>query len=97
MSVIELLKEYLEREKHNVFCYSATYTMDTPKRGYEREFREANEKVDLLTDMIAEEEYRQKMCCAVRQLVDKALSRNEICPCVQHAVVRGKEVCICRK
>lgn len=80
MNAIELLKEYLEREKHNVFCYSKTYTMDSPKRGYEKEFREANEKVDLLIDMIAEEEYRQKFTNAVRQTVDKPRCNLSRCP-----------------
>lgn len=73
MSALELLKEYLEREKHNVFCYSATYTMNTPKRGYEKEFREANEKVALLEDMIAEEEYRQKISNVASQLPQTVL------------------------
>lgn len=54
MNLIELLKDYLEREKHNVFCYSATYTMDAPKRGYEQEFEKATERVQILQQGIAE-------------------------------------------
>lgn len=53
MTIIELLKEYLDRECNNVFCYSATYTMDTPKRGYEREFEQATERVQILRHAIA--------------------------------------------
>ena len=84
MSALELLKEYLEREKHNVFFYSATYTMNTPKRGYEKEFREANEKVALLEDMIAEEEYRQKISDTARQMAEKALCECHRCLGVQN-------------
>lgn len=83
MNAIKLLKEYLEREKHNVFCYSATYTMETPKRGFEKEFREAKEKVALLEDMIAEEEYRQKISDTARQMAEKALCECRRCLGVQ--------------
>ena len=48
MTLLEILKDYLDRERHNVFCYSASYTMDAPKRGYEREFAEAPERVRVL-------------------------------------------------
>ena len=54
MNAIELLKEYLEREYHNVFCYSKTYTMDSPKKGYEKEVYEAKEKVDILEKLISD-------------------------------------------
>lgn len=52
MSEMELLKEYLEQEMNNVFCYSANYLMDTPKRGYEKEFEEAQERVKLLKGLV---------------------------------------------
>lgn len=35
MTIKEMLNNYLEQERNNVFCYSANYLMDTPKKGYE--------------------------------------------------------------
>lgn len=54
MTTKELLEKYYEREMHNVFCYSATYLMNSPKKGYEHEWREARESVDILRELIAE-------------------------------------------
>ena len=48
MTIIDLLKEYYEREMNNVFYYSATYLMNTPKRGYETEWAEAKVRAELL-------------------------------------------------
>lgn len=52
MTTTELLLEYLAQERNNVFCYSSNYLMNTPKKGYEREFREAQERAGLLDDLI---------------------------------------------
>lgn len=52
MTCKELLEEYLDRERNNVFCYSANYLMDTPKKGYEKEFAEAVERVEMLETLI---------------------------------------------
>ena len=52
MTIKDLLHDYLEQERNNVFCYSANYLMDTPKKGYEREFAEALERVTLLEDLL---------------------------------------------
>ena len=52
MTLLEILKDYLDRERHNIFCFSASYTMDSPKRGYEREFEEATERADVLAKAI---------------------------------------------
>lgn len=54
MSTKELIAEYLEQERNNVFNYSANYRMDQPKKGYEREFRDAKERVILLEYLIGE-------------------------------------------
>lgn len=48
MTLTELLREYYDREMNNVFCYSANYLMNSPKRGYETEWRDARERADLL-------------------------------------------------
>lgn len=53
MTTKDLLTEYLDREHNNVFAYSANYLMTTPKRGYEREFQEAQERVELLEELLS--------------------------------------------
>ena len=52
MTIKEMLNNYLEQERNNVFCYSANYLMDTPKKGYEQEFTEAVERVSLLEELL---------------------------------------------
>ena len=54
MSTKDLIAEYLEQERNNVFNYSANYRMDQPKKGYEWEFRAAKERVILLEYLINE-------------------------------------------
>ena len=39
MTTKELLEKYYDIEMNNVFCYSATYLMDSPKKRYERELQ----------------------------------------------------------
>jgi len=46
--------KYYDIEMNNVFCYSATYLMDSPKKGYEREWREACESAGILKELIEE-------------------------------------------
>lgn len=50
----ELLRQIYEQECHNLLCYSKTYGMNTPKDGYEKEWKESNEKVELLKQMLDE-------------------------------------------
>lgn len=50
----ELLEKYYDKEMNNVFCYSATYLMNSHKKGYEGEWREARESADILKEMIEE-------------------------------------------
>ena len=52
MTAKELLQEYFEREMNNVFIFSKNYLMNSPKKGYEREWREAKERADLLEQLI---------------------------------------------
>ena len=52
MTIKDLITDYLERERTNVFCYSANYLMNSPKKGYEREFREAEERAELLEELL---------------------------------------------
>ena len=48
MDIIDILKDYYEREMNNVFCYSSNYLMNSPKRGYEKEFDEARERAEII-------------------------------------------------
>nr|WP_278659090.1 hypothetical protein [Ruthenibacterium lactatiformans] len=54
MTTRELLTDYLETERNNVFSYAANYLMTQPKRGYEREFSEARERAEILQNLIEE-------------------------------------------
>lgn len=58
MTTKELILEYLDRERNNVFCYSGNYMMDSPKKGYEREFSEAHERAELLENLLSDIEQR---------------------------------------
>ena len=54
-TVLEYLKECHDMALHNQLCYSATYAMDTPTKGYEKEYAEAvrdGQIVDELTAMV---------------------------------------------
>ena len=48
MTAKELLEEYYDMEMNNVFSYSGNYLMSRPKKGYEREWEEAREKVEII-------------------------------------------------
>lgn len=48
----ELLKKYYEMEMNKVFAYSANYLMNSPKKGYEKEWKEAMERAELLEEMM---------------------------------------------
>lgn len=51
----ELLKEYQDREYNNLFCYSQNYGMTKPKEGWEKQFNQTQEKINLLEEMLVEE------------------------------------------
>lgn len=52
MTTKDLLEDYLDRERDDVFHYAANYRMDSAKPGYEREFREAQERATLLEELL---------------------------------------------
>ena len=52
MTAIELLTEYLDQERNNVFHTAANFHMDSPKRGCEREFQAALERVEALEQIM---------------------------------------------
>lgn len=51
----ELLQKYYDMEMNNVFAYSSNYLMSSPKKGYEREWCEANERASLLLEQMQNE------------------------------------------
>lgn len=54
MTTKDLITEYLDAERNSVFNYSADYRMDKPRKGYEREFQAAQERVVLLEELIGQ-------------------------------------------
>lgn len=52
MTIKELISDYLENERQNMFCYASDYRMNSPKKGYEREFRAAQERAELLEELL---------------------------------------------
>ncbi len=52
MTMRELLNKYYDEEMNAAFCYSANYLMNMPKKGYEKEWREANERAEQLDTLI---------------------------------------------
>ena len=53
MNIIDILKDYYEREMNNVFCYSANYLMNSPKKGCEQEWNDARERAEILRQELA--------------------------------------------
>lgn len=51
MNRMELLKELLDEANNRVFIYSKNYSMSKPKDGYEKEWKLAKEKADILQQM----------------------------------------------
>ena len=58
MTKLELLVELYNREKYNLSCYSSDYLSEKAKKGYEVQYAEHKEKVQVLEDII--EDYERK-------------------------------------
>ena len=58
MTKLVLLIELYHREKYNLSCYSADYLNTKAKKGYEVQYAEHKEKVQVLEDII--EDYERK-------------------------------------
>ena len=56
MTKLELLVELYEREKYNLSCYSADYMLQKAKKGFEVQYNEHKEKLDLLAEIISDYE-----------------------------------------
>jgi len=78
-TVLEYLRERKEMADHNLFCNSATYAMDTPKKGYEERFAEATRDGEIVDELIALVEAKETPAeqtppcngCTVRKQFDK--------------------------
>ncbi len=55
----DLLKKYYDIANYNLLCYSRSYLMIEPKRGYEGEWEDAKDEGELLEDMLREEEKKE--------------------------------------
>lgn len=55
MQKLDLLEKYYNMATHNLLCYSESYLMTKPKKGYDESWKRAKEECDLLDTMIGEE------------------------------------------
>ena len=60
MTKLELLIELYHREKYNLSCYSSDYLSKKAKKGFEIQYNEHKEKVQLLEEIIEEYEERDQ-------------------------------------
>lgn len=63
----QFLRNRLEMASHNLMCYSANYSMTEPKEGFEAEYKEASEEVEMLQAWI--KEFRHDRSDAMREFV----------------------------
>ena len=61
MTRMQLFKEMYEMVCHNLVCYSQDFLMSKPKAGYTKQWKEENEKVKLLQEIISEEKQKEKI------------------------------------
>lgn len=54
MTINELITNYLEDARNTVFLYASDYRMNSPRKGYESLFRAAQERVELLEDLLGQ-------------------------------------------
>lgn len=57
---LEFLNEIKEMVEHNIYCYSKNLIQEEAKAGYEKEFSEEKQKLDLVEQMIKEEKQKEK-------------------------------------
>lgn len=60
MTKLELLVELYDREKYNLSCYSSDYLSEKAKKGFEVQYAEHKEKVQLLEELIDDYEEGNK-------------------------------------
>ena len=55
MNRYELLDELYKETQHNLYCYSVNSLMEQPKDGYEEQWHNEQEKLELINELIQEE------------------------------------------
>lgn len=63
----QFLRNCLELTSHNLMCYSASYAMTEPKAGFEAEYKEASEEVEMLQAWL--KEFRPDRSDAMREFI----------------------------
>ena len=56
MTKLELLVELYEHEKYNLSCYSSDYLLQKATKGFEVQYNEHKEKLNLLSEIIGDYE-----------------------------------------
>lgn len=69
-----ILQERLTMERYNLFCYSEDYENTIPKKGYEKHWKEINEKIEILEDMI---DKKEKLLKEISHLTE-SYNENEV-------------------
>lgn len=64
----ELLQEFYDLTEHNLLCYSKNYLMTIPKVGYEKNWEDEKEKLEIIKEMI-EEERENRMSFTQEQIL----------------------------
>lgn len=60
MNRLELFEEMNQMYTHNLMCYSSNFLMTKPKKGYEKEWKEQNERLELIQELIEEEKGKRE-------------------------------------
>lgn len=66
MSRIDILKKLYDQAMNYVFSYSGNYLMNSPRKGYEKEWQEATEIADELETMLKEEMDKEEQAKCIR-------------------------------
>jgi len=73
----ELLKKYYDLETHNALCYSENLFMTKPKKGYEKEWKEAMERVDALDALMQESEAKTPYANQINKGTEENYGRTD--------------------
>ncbi len=76
-----MLQEFYAMVCHNLMCYSFTLAMDSPKKGFEAEWGDAKEKVQLLKQMLQEFPDKEGKSLYIGR-IDHWIKHKDACYCV---------------
>lgn len=83
MTKSDLLEKYIDMATHNIFCYSQNHDMSKPKEGFEKQWQEAKDELDMLiyaAKLINKKEYapvgetRERMYYLVESIISDAIT-----------------------